>query len=329
MCNSAGTFADFNSPVKQNTFPSLRQPPPTTGTLFPQSRTSSPSKALPPIPINKNPAFNTPRKFEPDYDSSGIDQSSPENNADSEATPDNMGFRTSFAKMSSALSQISDNKEKTKNPFARLTGSPAGKPEVLKAHYSQAVEKRRKARRKDGDRRITFRRRSTETDDEDGAAGKDAKTPKNAAQSGSSRIGSIFGFIETHPDLPHILSFYAQLLLNVFLVFFFIYIIYSFWSTIRSDVDKKAEEAAAEILVEMAACAKSYRENRCDPATRAPALEVVCNNWEKCMNKDAKTLGRAKISAHTFADIFNSFIEPISYKAMVGFHFVFPPLTSC
>lgn len=228
-----------------------------------------------------------------------------------------MGFRSSFAKMSSALSQISDNKEKTKNPFARLTGSPAGKPEVLKAHYSQAVEKRRKARRKEGERRITFRRRSTETDDEDGDAGKGGKGSKNGAQPGSSRIGSVFGFIETHPDLPHILSFYAQLLLNVFLVFFFIYIIYSFWSTIRSDVDKKAEEAAAEILVEMAACAKSYRENKCDPSTRAPALEVVCNNWDKCMNKDAKTLGRAKISAHTFADIFNSFIEPISYKAMV------------
>jgi len=281
--------------------------------LFPLSRPSSPTKALPPIPLSKNPAFNTPRKFEPNYDSSEVEQSSPEL-ADSEATPENMGFRSGFAKMTNALTQISDKPEKSKNPFARLGGSPAGKPEVLKAHYSQAVEKRRtKAKRKEGERRITFRRRGTETEDEATPATKGGKNDKTS----SSTIGSVFGFIETHPDLPHILSFYAQLLLNVFLVFFFIYIIYSFWSTIRSDVDMKSEEAISEIMVEMAACAKSYQENKCDPSTRAPALEVVCNNWDKCMNKDARAVGRARVSAHTFAEIFNSFIEPISYKAMV------------
>jgi hypothetical protein len=230
-----------------------------------------------------------------------------------------MGFRSGFSKMANALTINSDKGEKTKNPFARLTGSPAGKPEVLKAHYSQAVEKRRaKSRRKDGERRLGLRRRSTETDDEDV---KDEKAP---SKSGPSTIGSVFGFIETHPDLPHILSFYAQLLLNFFLVFFFIYIIYSFWSTIRSDVDKKSEEAVAEIMVEMASCAKSYTENRCDPKTRAPALEVVCNNWEKCMTKDPYAVGRARVSAHTFAEIFNSFIEPISYKAMVRGYYLKP-----
>jgi len=45
------------------------------------------------------------------------------------------------------------------------------------------------------------------------------------------------------------------------------------------------------------------------------------------MNRDPNSVGRAKISAHTFAQIFNSFIEPISYKAMVC-PFVSNPLTS-
>lgn len=298
--------------MKQSQTPSLREPATGTSFLFPQSRPISPTKALPPIPQYKNPAFNTPRKFEADYDTSEIDQSSPEN-ADSEATPDNMGFRSSFANMKSALTQITD-KDRSRNPFNKFTASPAGRPEVLKAHYSTAIEKRRtKSRRKDSERRITFRRKGSASDDED------ARKQEKDAQSGarSSTIGSVFGFIETHPDLPHILSFYAQLLLNVFLVFSFIYIVWSFWATIRSDVDKKSDEAISEILVEMASCAKSYQENRCDPSTRAPALEVVCNNWDKCMNKDPYAVGRARVSAHTFAEIFNSFIEPISYKAMV------------
>lgn len=130
-------------------------------------------------------------------------------------------------------------------------------------------------------------------------------------------LATLFTWLEAHPHLPHILSYYAQLLLNVFLVFAFIYIVYSFWSTIRSDVDKQSDLVASETLAEMAACARQFVENRCDRATRVPAMETVCNGWERCMNKDPNSVGRARVSAHTFAEIFNSFVEPISYKAMV------------
>ena len=126
---------------------------------------------------------------------------------------------------------------------------------------------------------------------------------------------TFFDFLDAHPSLPHILSWYAQLTLNIFLFSAFSYILYSFWSTIRSDVDKKS----SELLAEMAVCAQQYTENKCARDTRVPAMEVVCNNWEKCMNRDTTTVGRARVSAHTFAEIFNSFLEPISYKAMVQF----------
>lgn len=36
------------------------------------------------------------------------------------------------------------------------------------------------------------------------------------------------------------------------------------------------------------------------------------------MNRDPTQVGRARVSAETFAEIINSFIEPISYKTMVG-----------
>jgi len=35
------------------------------------------------------------------------------------------------------------------------------------------------------------------------------------------------------------------------------------------------------------------------------------------MNRDPTVVGRARVSAETFAEIINSFIEPISYKTMV------------
>ena len=145
-----------------------------------------------------------------------------------------------------------------------------------------------------------------------------------------SILTSIFTFIETHPNVPHILSFYAQLLFNLFLIFSFMTILWSFWSTIRADVDKKADEAVAEALAEMAVCAQNYRENRCEPETRVPAMESVCRGWETCMDRDPRmgvggggvgAGGRAVISARTFAEIFNGLVEPISYKAMVRFFF--------
>ena len=123
--------------------------------------------------------------------------------------------------------------------------------------------------------------------------------------------------------LPHTLSLYTQFLLNIFAVLFIMYIGWSFWATIRSDVDKKSEEAAAETLAEMAVCAREYVANRCERDLRVPAMEAVCNNWEKCMNRDPGSVGRARVSAHTFAEIVNSFIEPISIKAMVS------PLPTC
>jgi Di-sulfide bridge nucleocytoplasmic transport domain len=67
----------------------------------------------------------------------------------------------------------------------------------------------------------------------------------------------------------------------------------------------------------MAVCTKEYLQNRCAPGTRVPAMEKACLAWEKCMNRDPSVVGRARVSAETFAEIINSFIEPISYKTMV------------
>jgi len=130
-------------------------------------------------------------------------------------------------------------------------------------------------------------------------------------------FSSLLSGIESRPNLPNILSYYAQLTLNFFVISLVIYGIYTFWITIRSDVDKASQDAKDEVLNEIAKCAKDYVDNRCGPDIRVKALEAVCENWERCMNRDPTSVGRARISAHTFALIFNSFIEPISYKAMI------------
>ncbi|OMP81785.1 Nucleus export protein BRL1 [Diplodia seriata] len=191
-----------------------------------------------------------------------------------------------------------------------MLGSPGKEKDVTKTPYSDKLEKRiiRRRQKETGRRRATGRsRRDADADSDEEDRGKDGK---------NNVIGAILSYIDSHPNLPHTLSYYAQLVLNFFFVGCIICIVYSFWSAIQSDVNIEADRAIAEALAEMAICARDYRENRCEPATRVPAMAQLCDNWHACMNRDPKKVGRARVSAHTFATIFNSFIEPISWKAM-------------
>ena len=189
---------------------------------------------------------------------------------------------------------------------------------------SRKIDKRRK-RTRDSDV-FTARRRSSE----------DSESPERPGSSDNSpsveQIGfipSVLSFIDAHPNLPSTLSYYVQFLLNCFFAFCLMYVLYGVYSTISNDIDEKVMMESSEIFAEMAACAHEFQANRCDRQTRVPAMETVCNNWEKCMNRDPMKVGRSRLSAGMFAEIFNSFIEPISLKAIVRgpFFFVQRPLS--
>lgn len=118
---------------------------------------------------------------------------------------------------------------------------------------------------------------------------------------------------------PYMIMGYLQLFFNLFIVAIVIYLVIQFIRTVQRDVDIKVEEYLVEIMSEITQCSKQYIENRCTPDQRVPAMEKACVQWENCMNRDPAVVGRAKVSAETFAEIINSFIEPISMKTMVFF----------
>ena len=119
-----------------------------------------------------------------------------------------------------------------------------------------------------------------------------------------------------HFHLLYLFMGYLQLAFNAFLVTLSIYLILQFFWTIKRDVDIKVEGEMSATLAEIAQCSRQYLENRCQPETRVPAMEKACLAWEACMARDPKVIGRAKVSAITFAEIINSFVEPISFKTM-------------
>lgn len=316
LTQATGSYTAFNSPGKKGNFPQLSEPN-NQAFLFNQN--------VLPSPHRNSAAFTTPRKssYEVDFMSSGPD-TSPGMKTQTEDTPD--------AKPLPAIPLNLQKKEKRNslsNFFGRWAPS-SGSGIKSKRPYTDAVEKRVHKKRRQAqtfEKQLARARRESEESSDD-----DQDTPvrsKRSARSKSSKkelppppqeIGymtSLFTFIHTYPDAPSIIAKYLQVFFNALIFSGVLFMFYSFYATIRADVDKASEDAYQDILAEITACHRHYIDNRCNAANRLPALEGPCSNWELCMNRDASAVRRARLSAHTFAEIFNSFVEPISLKTMV------------
>lgn len=118
---------------------------------------------------------------------------------------------------------------------------------------------------------------------------------------------------------PYVLSGYFQLLFNITLPAFFLYWLYSFGSSISSDVETKVQLFSEEVMEQIAKCSRDYRENRCNPSTRVPALISACQAWEECMNRDPHLVAkRSGISAEIFGETINSFFNVLSWKSIAS-----------
>ena len=212
-----------------------------------------------------------------------------------------------------------EKKVSTNNFFGQCSRS--GKGEIARKPYNDAiprkVEKRRR-RNADKDARGVPRHISNDSDSEEQPGNGDGQNRKSPPVQSMGIIPSVLTFIDAHPSLPNTLSIYVQFLLNCFFAFCIIYVLYGVYLTITNDINERAIIESSEIFAEIAACTHEFRENKCDRNTRVPAMEIVCNNWEKCMQRDPLKVGRSRLSAGMFAEIFNGFIEPISLKALVS-----------
>ncbi|WEW59169.1 hypothetical protein PRK78_004638 [Emydomyces testavorans] len=305
----SGPFSVFDSPAKSLNSPPLTEPN-SQRFLFSQPPDSAPA-------FPRNSAFATPRKL--DFDFSSGAENSPETHVDNDETPEQPSK--------------SERRNSLFNFYGRFAPSP-GRGEISRVNKFSKVVIRRVQKRRKRDREIEKHlRKVSETSSRSTSRErhtKRANVPREDTQKSHEIpfFSRFFTFLESHPHIPRILSYYAQFTFNLILAFLTLYVIVAFLLAIQHDVNRASEEVSADILAEMATCAKNYVENRCsgEDGKRLPALEAVCDNWERCMNRDPAKVGRAKVSAQTLAEIFNSFIEPISFKTMI---FFIASITSC
>lgn len=313
---SQGTHSAFSSPSK-NSFMSLDNP-----NGKPYFFNATPKQT--PQYYQDSP-FTSPRK-PIDIDFSSGPESSPVQPPE-ELTPDGKPLPP-LPRDFKASPKASEKRNSLFNFYGRYAPSPnatSGRGEIKKPH-SDALAKRIYKKRRQGqnfERQLALSRVSTseETDsDSDEPYTKTQIKNKPRRSKKAEEVGwltGIFTFIHTYPDAPSIIAKYLQVFFNAIILSGCLYMLYSFYATIRADVDRASQDAMSELIVEMTGCKQQFVENGCASPTRVPYLDNICNQWAECMNKDPAVVNRARLSAHTFAEIFNSFVEPISLKTMV------------
>lgn len=118
----------------------------------------------------------------------------------------------------------------------------------------------------------------------------------------------------------YVLSSYLQLAVNTIVSAYALHIVWSIVAAIRKDVSHKLSQHANNLLVEIASCERSYKENKCHPDEIVPALEKWCAYWEQCMKQDPERGGNvSSLGAQTIGMVITSLIEPLSFKTLSVF----------
>ncbi|KAI9104507.1 Di-sulfide bridge nucleocytoplasmic transport domain-containing protein [Phlyctochytrium arcticum] len=110
--------------------------------------------------------------------------------------------------------------------------------------------------------------------------------------SGQERRGRNEGFSPRTLLLPYMISGYIQMIFYVTMIGIMLYMVGQFIMTVHHDLEMKAEEYSAEITQQITECSFDYINNKCDPATRVQYMQKACQEWELCMRRDPKEVGR-------------------------------------
>ena len=116
---------------------------------------------------------------------------------------------------------------------------------------------------------------------------------------------------------PETLLTYAQVVFNLSILVVFLYLLFNIVLTIQHDVSQKVREYELDYLGEISSCEARYTSNRCGSDMQAPALSEACEAWRRCASRDPTVVGRARVTAETFAEILNGFVDVVSWKTML------------
>ncbi|KAG8743941.1 hypothetical protein FRC10_011127 [Ceratobasidium sp. 414] len=126
------------------------------------------------------------------------------------------------------------------------------------------------------------------------------------------------GAAPVSPFAPHLLLGYVRVFFNSVLVLGLLYIIIMIVVTVRRDIEDKIATYTGENAAMIQDCTSQYLLNKCGPDLAIPHMKQFCDEWERCLQRDASIVGRARVAAETLAEVVNGFVEPITWKTLAS-----------
>ncbi|KAF9973135.1 hypothetical protein BGZ73_003649 [Actinomortierella ambigua] len=117
-------------------------------------------------------------------------------------------------------------------------------------------------------------------------------------------------------DLPFILSAYAQLLLNMILVACLFAIGYNAYATIQEEVSTELSKAELQRGKKYDECRRAY-DTTCRGETLLEGTMMYCKGLQQCIEENTHIVGKAVLSARTYATIANAFVHTLTWKTMM------------
>lgn len=274
----------------------------------------NPAIPKPSAPQFRNPAFTTPQKR--------FDELAQSEFSGAESSP----AMTDLSEMTVETPDIDRDDD-----FRKMTITPHSAGRVL---FSKSMlrsrtpgrgevprgnrDKIRKRKRLPGDRDVGSARsrlpHASDDSDSDWADDNDRSTKKRSSKA-KGWLGSFLAVVSDHPSAPVILSKWLQLAVNLVLMGLVVIGMVYMFLQVRTDLLSETEKARADLVYKMSLCRDNYLKNQCAPKTsRAPALEVPCNEWETCMNQDPMSVMKVQLTVRNIGNVLNEFTEVMSVK---------------
>lgn len=124
--------------------------------------------------------------------------------------------------------------------------------------------------------------------------------------------------------VPVVLIGYLHLVLNVVVISVTCYALIYVVASVQGDIRHRIADRRTKIEQEIGEARSLYEINKCDPSTRVPAIEELCNEWECIIKNGYGSIGYTRIIAEVFGDVVDGFVRKFSIRSslVVGFFFI-------
>ncbi|KAH7308704.1 nucleus export protein Brr6 [Stachybotrys elegans] len=312
-------FGNIPSPTKSHASP-------------PRSSTfHTPLRSQPSAPAFRNPAFTTPRKPFDEVvmsEASGAEDSpAPTETSDyPNETPDVDKFSDATINGNATITPLKVDKAMRygrTGPFSRKHAP--GKGEIrTHGRGMSTTDVTRKRRRHIYDRDVgsasTYQRNDWDSSDSDSqdshSRSSKGRSRRNRGSEQDGWVRSVFTTMNDHPDAPENLLRWLQFGFNSLIILIGAYFCWGIVSSVRSDTYYAFEKARQERFSKMMECQTQYTKNAC-AENKAPALQVMCDEWYECMAQNPESIMRFKTTVKHVAEIINEFSDTMSIKGWV------------